>query len=71
MESIYLTAKAQKTNKSIKSTIEKLGIEYPNSSLGFIHARYASFNDVNANKVLLLESVKEDVPKLLFTQANY
>jgi len=71
MERIYVEAKAKKSKKPIKEVISKLGIVYPNPSLGFIHARYASFQEKNGNNVLLLDSVKQDVPKLNFTQANY
>lgn len=70
MEKIYLEAKAKKDGSPIEKVIKKLGIPYPNDSLGFIHARYASFNEANGNKVLLAESVKEDVKTLRFTQAN-
>jgi len=70
-QKIYIEAKAQKSQKPIANVIKKLNLVFPNSSLGFIHARYASFSEANGNSVLLAETVKEDVPKLLFTQANY
>jgi hypothetical protein len=71
IQKIYIEAKAQKSQKPIVQVIKKLGLVFPNSSLGFIHARYASFSEANGNSVLLAETVKKDVPKLLFTQANY
>ena len=69
-ESIYFEAKAKKSTASIETVIDDLGIIYPNDSLGFLHAVYAKLGEANRNNVMLAESVKEDIPKLRFTQAN-
>lgn len=71
MEKIYFEAKAKKSQNLIKNTIKKLNVPYPNESLGFMHAIFAKFEEPNGNKVLLADSVKDDVPTLKFTQANY
>jgi predicted RNA-binding Zn-ribbon protein involved in translation (DUF1610 family) len=71
-ENIYFTAKAKESKTPIEETIKKLNIVYPNSSLGFLHAIYAKVDgkSPNGNGVILAKSVKKDVPKLRFTQAN-
>ena len=69
-ETIYFEAKVKKSKTPIDKVIKDLGIVYPNDSLGFFHAVYAKFEEANANKVILADSVKSDVPKLKFTQAN-
>lgn len=71
-EKIYYEAKVRKSKTPIEETIKKLNIVYPNSSLGFLHAIYAKVDgkSPNLNGVILAKSVKKDVPKLRFTQAN-
>ena len=69
-ETIYFEAKVKKSKTPIEKVIKDLGIVYPNDSLGFFHAIYAKFEEANGNKVILANSVKDDVPKLKFTQCN-
>ncbi len=71
-EIIYYEAKVKKAKTPIEKTIKKLGIVYPNSSLGFMHAIFASVDgkSPNGNGVILDTTVADDVPKLKFTQAN-
>lgn len=71
-EKIYFESKVKKSKTPIEQVIKKLDIIYPNSSLGFCHAIYAKLSETeaNGNGVVLAKSVKEDVPKLRFTQAN-
>jgi len=72
MEKIYFEAQVKKSQTPIEKTIKALDIVYPNDSLGFLHAVYAKVDgkSANKNKVILAKSVKDDVPKLRFTQAN-
>jgi len=71
-EKIYFEAKVKKSQTPIEKVIKDLGINYPNESLGFLHAIYAKADGKtpNLNRVILAKSVKEDVPQLRFTQVN-
>lgn len=72
MKKIYFEAKAKKSKLPIEKVIQNLGINYPNESLGFLHAVYAKVDGKtpNKNKVILAKTVKQDVTQLKFTQAN-
>ena len=69
-ETIYFEAQVKKSKTPIDKVIKNLNIVYPNDSLGFFHAVYAKFEEPNGNRVILANSVKDDVPKLKFTQCN-
>jgi len=71
-EKIFFEAKVKKSKSPISKVISDLGINYPNESLGFLHAVYAKVDGKtpNKNKVILAKTVKDDVPQLRFTQAN-
>ena len=71
-QKIYFEAKAKKSKSPIEKVIKNLGINYPNESLGFLHAVYAKVDGKtpNKNRVILAKTVKKDVPQLCFTQAN-
>ncbi len=66
----FLEAKVKKIDKNIKSALKKAGIVYPHHSLAFFKATYAKFEEANLNKVMLAESVKDDVKYLIGTQMN-
>jgi len=72
MQKIYFEAKVKKSATPIERTIQNLGINYPNSSLGFLHAIYAKVDGEtpNLNGVILAKTVKQDINQLRFTQAN-
>ncbi|RLF57211.1 MAG: hypothetical protein DRN27_08220, partial [Thermoplasmata archaeon] len=72
MQKIYFESKVKKSQTPIERTIQNLGINYPNSSLGFLHAIYAKVDGEtpNLNGVILAKSVKQDINQLRFTQAN-
>ena len=71
-EKIFFEAKVKKSKSPISKVVEDLGINYPNESLGFLHAVYAKVDGKtpNKNKVILAKTVKDDVSQLRFTQAN-
>lgn len=71
-EKFYLEAKVQKIDKKIEEAIQKAGIQYPHHSLAFFKAAYAKVDgkSANANNVILMESVKDDVKYLIGTQVN-
>lgn len=69
-EKFYINAKVKKIDKDIKKALKKANIQYPHESLGFFKATYAKFEEANANKVILADSVKDDVKYLIGTQMN-
>jgi len=70
-EKFYIDAKVKKIDKQIEKAIKKAGITYPHHSLAFFKATYAKFEEPNGNKVILANSVKDDVKYLIGTQMNY
>ncbi len=69
-EKFYIEAKVAKIDKNIKEAIKKAGIEYPHPSLAFFKATFAKIGEANGNKVMLAETVKDDVPFLIGCQMN-
>jgi len=68
---IKFTCKASKAKTPIEKTIKEFGLDFPNSSLGFLHATYAKFEDANENGIILANTVKDDINKLKQTQVNF